>query len=68
MRWAECVERMGDTRGAYRVFMGRSEGKRLLRRPRRRFEDNIKTDIQEVGWGAWTGLIWQRTGASGWHL
>jgi len=49
LKWAERVERMRVTRGAYRVFMGRSEGKRPLGRPRRRFEGNIKTDIQEVG-------------------
>jgi len=50
MRWAERVARKGFTRGAYRVLMGRSEGKRPLGRPTHRFEDNIKTDIQEVGW------------------
>ena len=55
MRWAERVERMGDTRGVYRVLMGRSEGKRPLGRPRRKCEDNIKTDIQEVGW---RGMDW----------
>jgi hypothetical protein len=68
MRRAGRVERMGDTRGAYRVLMGRSEGRRPLGRRRRRFEDNIKRDIEVGGWGAWTGLIWLRAGASGWHL
>jgi len=45
--------------------MGRPEGKRLLGRPRRRSKDNIKIDIQEVGWGLWTGLVWLKRGASG---
>jgi hypothetical protein len=43
------VERMGEGRGAYRVLVGRPEGKRPLGRPRRRWEDNIKTDLKEVG-------------------
>jgi len=43
-----CVARMGDVRGAYRVFVGRPEGKRPLGRPRRRWENNIKVDLQEV--------------------
>jgi hypothetical protein len=46
---------MGDRRGAYRVLMGRPEGKRLRGRPRRKWEDNIKMDLQEVGWG---GMDW----------
>ena len=48
--------------------MGKPEGTRPLGRPRRRWEDNIKVDLQEVGWGSWTGLIWLRTGAGGEHL
>jgi hypothetical protein len=46
---------MGEGRCAYRVFMGRPEGRRPLGRPRRRWEDNIKMDLQEVGWG---GMNW----------
>jgi len=42
--------------------MGKPEGKRKIGIPRRRWEDNIKMDLQEVGWGAWTGLIWVRVG------
>jgi hypothetical protein len=53
---------MGEGRGAYRILVGRPEGRRTLGRPRLRWEDNIKTDLQEVGWGAWTGLIWLRIG------
>jgi hypothetical protein len=46
---------MGEGRVAYRVLMGRPEGRRPLGRPRRRWEDNIKMDLQEVGWG---GMDW----------
>jgi hypothetical protein len=42
---------MGEWRGAYRVLVGRPEGRRPLGRPRRRWEDNIKMDLQAVGWG-----------------
>jgi hypothetical protein len=42
---------MGEGRGAYRVLVVRPEGRRPLGRPRRRWEDNIKMDLQEVGWG-----------------
>ena len=51
MRWAGHVARMGEERGAYRVLMGKPEGKRQLERPRRRWVDNIKMDVQEVGCG-----------------
>jgi hypothetical protein len=49
MRWAGHVARMGEGRGAYRVLVGRPEGKRPLGRPRRRWEDNIKMDLGEIG-------------------
>jgi len=49
MRWAGHVARMGEGRGVHRVLVGRPEGKRQLGRPRRRWEDNIKMDLQEVG-------------------
>ena len=51
MRWAGHVARMGERRGVYRVLVGKPEGKRPLGRPRRRWEDNIKMDLQEVGCG-----------------
>ena len=51
MRWADHVARMGERRGEYRVLVGTSEGKRQLARPRRRWEDNIRLDFQEVGCG-----------------
>jgi hypothetical protein len=49
------VARMGEGRGAYRVLVGRPEGRRPVGRPRRRWENNIKMDLQEVGWG---GIDW----------
>jgi hypothetical protein len=54
-RWARQIARMGETRGVYRVLVGKPEGKRPLGRPRRRWEDNIKMDLQEVGC---VGLDW----------
>jgi len=49
VRWAGHVARMGEDRDVHRVLMGKPEGKRPLGRPRRRWEDNIKMDLQEVG-------------------
>jgi hypothetical protein len=51
MRWAGHVLQMGEERGVYRVLVGTPEGKRPLERTRRRWEDNIKMDFQEVGCG-----------------
>jgi hypothetical protein len=51
MRWAGHVARMGEGRGVYMVLVGKPEKKRPLGRPRRRWEDNIKMDLQEVGSG-----------------
>jgi hypothetical protein len=53
---------MGEGRGAYRVLVGKPEGKRPQGRPRRRWEDNIKMDLQEVGFGGmdWIGLAQDR--------
>jgi len=62
MRWAGHVARMGEERGVHRVLVGRPEGKRPLGRPRRRLEDNIKMDLQEVGGvcGDWLELAQDR--------
>jgi hypothetical protein len=49
MRWARHVARMGEGRGVYRVFVGSPEGKNPLGRPRRRWEDNIKMYLREIG-------------------
>jgi len=50
MRWAGHVERMEERREIYRAFVGKPDGKRPLGKPRRRWEDNIKMDIQEMEW------------------
>jgi hypothetical protein len=62
MRWAGHVARMGEGRGVYRVLVGKPEGKRPQGRPRRRWEDNIRMDLQEVGLGYedWIGLARNR--------
>jgi hypothetical protein len=61
IRWTGYVAHMGGKRRAYRSLVGKTP----LGRPRRRWEDNIKMDLQEVEWGAWTGLIWHRIGTGG---
>ena len=62
MRWAGHVARMEERRGVYRVLVGKPERKRPLGRPRFRWEDNIKIDLQEVGCGVmdWIGLAQDR--------
>jgi hypothetical protein len=62
MRWAGHVARVGEERGVYRVLVGRPEGKRLLGRPKRRWEDNIKMDLREMGidWSNWIQLVQDR--------
>jgi hypothetical protein len=51
MRWKGLVARMGENRVAYRILIGRPDGRRPLGRPSNRWEDNIEMDLQEVGWG-----------------
>jgi len=65
MGWAGHVARQGESRGVYRVLLEKSECKKATGRPRDRWEDNIKMDLQE--W-AWTGSIWFRIGAGVGHL
>ncbi|KAJ4439155.1 hypothetical protein ANN_15112 [Periplaneta americana] len=62
LRWAGHVARMGESRNAYRVLVGRPEGKRPLGRPRRRWEDSIKMDLREVGYDGrdWINLAQDR--------
>jgi hypothetical protein len=55
MRWVGHVARVGDRRGIYRVLVGKPEGKSPLWRPKNRWEDNIKMELQEVGCG---GMDW----------
>jgi hypothetical protein len=65
LRWEGHMARMGERKDAYRVLVGKPDGRRSLGRLRRRWEDNIKMDLREVGWGAWTGSIWLRIGTGG---
>jgi hypothetical protein len=55
MRWAWYVARMGAKRNAYRILVGKPEGKGPLGKPRRRWVDNIKIDLREIGWD---GMDW----------
>jgi hypothetical protein len=62
IRWAVHVARRGEKRNAYRLLVGKPEGKRPLGRPRHRLVDNIRMDLGEVGWGDvdWIGLAQDR--------
>ena len=62
MRWARHVARMGEEKGVYRVLVGKPEGRRPLGRPRLRWVDNIRMDLQEVGCGYmdWIRLVQDR--------
>jgi len=62
------VARVGDRRGVYRVLVRKPERKRPLGRLRRRWEDNIKMDFQEVGCDVGTGSRWLRIGSGGGNL
>ena len=62
------VPRMGERRGVYRILVGKPEGKRPLRRPRPRLQDNIQMVLQDVCWRAWTGSSWLRIGTGGGHV
>ena len=64
LRWAGHVARMEEGSGAHKVLVGKPEGKRPLGRPRRRWEDNIKMDLEEVE----TGWSWLRIGKGGVRL
>jgi hypothetical protein len=62
MRWAGHVTQMGEKRNAYRLLVGKPEGRRPVGRPRRRWLNNIRMDLVEVGWGDvdWIGLAQDR--------
>ena len=68
MRWAGHVAHTGEGRGVFRSLVGKPGGKRPLGRPRRRWEDNIKMDLQEVRLVGWTGSSWINIGTGGGHL
>jgi hypothetical protein len=59
---------MGEGRCAYRALVRKPEGRKLLERPRHRWDDNIKMDFTEVGWGARTGSMRFMLGTGGWLL
>jgi hypothetical protein len=62
MRWAGNVAQMGERRNAYRILVGKPEGRRPLGRPRCRWVDNIKMDLREIGWDGmnWSDLVQDR--------
>jgi hypothetical protein len=63
MRWAGHVARMGEERG---VLVGNPEGKRPLERPRHRWEDGVRMNLREIGWGGvWSEFTWLRIGTGG---
>jgi len=68
MRWGGARSAYGERRGVYRVLVRKPEGKRPFGRPRRRWEENIKMDLQEVDLVVWTGSRWLRIGTGGGHL
>jgi hypothetical protein len=68
VRWAGHVARMGEGRVVHRVLVAKPEGKRPLGRPRCRWEDNIKMDLQELGGAYGTGWSWLTIGRGGGHL
>jgi hypothetical protein len=60
-----ACRRNGKKRNIHRIFVGKTEGRRPLRRPRRRWADNIKMDLREIVWVVWTPSIWARIAISG---
>jgi hypothetical protein len=62
MRWARHVARMGEKKNAYRLLVAKPEAKRPLRRPRRKWVDNIRLDFGQLGWGdvEWISLAQDR--------
>jgi len=59
---------MGERRVAYNVLVGKPEGKNHLEEPGIDGRIILNMDLQEVGWGVWTGLIWFRIGTVSWHM
>jgi hypothetical protein len=62
MTWTGHVACTAEKRNAYTVLVGKTKRKTQLGRSRCRWEDNIKMDLKDMGWRAWTGLIWLRIG------
>ena len=68
MRWVGHVLHMGERRGIYTILVGKPEAKRPLGRPRHRWEDNIKIDLQEVGWGGMDSIKLAQDRGRWWEL
>jgi len=66
LKWVGHIACMGERRGAYRIFVGKLEGKRLLKRPRHRLEDNSKMDLQEMGLRGMDGIGLAQDGDRWW--
>lgn len=64
MRWALNVARIRERRGTHSVSVWKPKEEKTLRRPRHRWEENYKTDLQEIGWEAWTRLLRLQSGTS----
>jgi hypothetical protein len=60
MSWAGNVARMGEKRNAYRILVGKPKGKRPLGSPRCRWEDNIRINLREIGWGGMDWIEWDQ--------
>jgi hypothetical protein len=65
MRWAGQVACMGEERNVCKVLVGNPKGQKPLGRPRRKWENGIRMDLRDIGWGLWIGFGWLRIGASG---
>jgi hypothetical protein len=65
MRWVGNVVCIGEKRKLHKILVGKSEGKRPHGRPRSRWEDGIRMDLGEIGFGVWIGFNWLRIGTGG---
>jgi hypothetical protein len=65
MRWAGHVAHMGEEREVYKAWVRKREGRRLFGRARRSWENGIRMDLREIGWGVWSGFSWLRMGRGG---
>jgi hypothetical protein len=65
MRWAGHVAHMEKERKVYKILVAKPEGKRPLGRSRHRWENGIRTDLKEIGWGVWIRFDWLRIGTGG---
>jgi len=65
LTWTVNVVCMGQMRNSYKILVGKLEWKRPLRRSGRKWENNIRMDLREIGGNLWSRFIWPRTGISG---